>query len=122
MEKQVTGHKDRTSENLLQLFQISVCVRLEELRYFRMGAQDNILAFHYGANFRRLLEHLADNGLDALDVRGAFAGWARNTKASLQALLHPLSGNRYETKVIKLQDFVRRSIGAHCLFQRLHHL
>ena len=37
-------------------------------------------------------------------------------------MLHALARNRNQPEVVKLENFVRRLIGAHGFFKRLHHL
>ena len=73
-------------------------------------------------HFLRFHQDLADHRLHALDVAGAFAIGARRAQRPLQTLLHALAGDRHQTEIVELENLVRRLVGSHGFFERLHHL
>ena len=87
-----------------------------------MHAQHHVLALDGPRNLLRFHQNLADHRLHALDVAGAFAIRARRAQRPLQALLHAFARDRHQSEIVELQNLVRRLVGPHRFFERLHHL
>src|SRR5437763_305366 len=122
VQRGIALHQDRALEDLLELLEITIAIALEHLRNVGMDAEDDIAAFNRLGDLMRLLQNLADDGLHALDVAGAFAVRARRTQRTLEALLDALAGDGDEAEIVELEDLVRRAISSHRIFKRLHHL
>src|ERR1700689_931385 len=66
MQQRVGLYQHGPAQDFLQLFQMFVLVRLEELCYVGMHAQQDVFAFNGGGNLASLLQNLVYDSLDAL--------------------------------------------------------
>src|SRR6185437_1854630 len=122
MQQRIALHQHRTADDGFNLFEVLILIRFQDLPHVGMHAQDDVLAFERGRDLLRFLQNLANHGLDALDVARTLAVRTRRAQRALQALFHALARNRHQTEIVELQNFVRRPVGAHRLFEHLHHL
>src|SRR5215469_1786560 len=121
MEQRIAFHQHRTMQDLLDLLQVFVLIRFEEARDVRMHAQDDVFEIDSRRELVRFLQDFANRGGNALHIAGAFAIGAGHTERPLQALLHALTCDGHQAEIVELENFVWRTVGAHGVFERLHH-
>src|SRR5437762_13725410 len=76
--------------------------------------------FQMLGNLAHLEVDLIANRGHGFHEAGGLAIRTRRSNGPLQRLLHPLSSNRYQSEIVKLENLGWGTIPAQRLFQRLH--